>query len=188
MRKDFGAKNYLFPMPVILIATYCEDGKVDVMNMAWGVMVDNALIEMNLDETHMTSKNLKCNGDFTLALADSKHVVEADYLGIVSANKDPDKFAKTGLKSERSKIVNAPLLVDFPITLECRTKYIIHDEVGFRVIGEIINVSADESVLDEKGKIDVSKIDAIAYDEINHGYYKIGEKVGNAFRDGLKLK
>lgn len=185
MRKDFGSKPYLFPMPVIMIATYDENEKVDVMNMAWGGIAAEDMVAMNLDEDHKTVKNIKINKAFTLAIADIKHLKEADYFGIASGNDVPDKFERTGLKAVKSKLVNAPVLVDFPVTLECKAIEMENRTEGFKIIGKILNVSADSSVLDEKGRISVEKIHAFSYDPFTNGYYEIGKRIGQAWHDGL---
>lgn len=188
MRKDLGKKPAIFPMPVLMIATYNEDGSADVMNAAWGMMLDMSKVALNLTESHKTVKNIKRTKAFTVALADSSHVVESDYLGIVSGNNVKDKFEKSGLHSTKSNFVDAPIIEEYPVTMECKFIEYQDDENGCGVIGEIVNISVDEKVLDEKGNIAVEKINAIMYDPFNHGYYSVGEKVGQAFSDGEKLK
>ena len=188
MRKDLGKKAAIFPMPVLLIATYNEDGSVDVMNAAWGMMEDMTKVALNLTETHKTVKNIKVRKAFTVALADSNHIAEADYVGIVSGNNVKDKFEKSGLHAIKSSNVDAPIIEEFPITMECKFIEYQDGEHGCGVIGEIVNVSADENVLDENGKVIIEKLNTIMYDPFNYGYYKVGEKVGQAFSDGNKLK
>lgn len=188
MRKDLGKKPAIFPMPVLMVATYNEDGSVDCMNAAWGMMVDMGRVALNLTESHKTVKNIKERKVFTVALADSRHVVESDYLGIVSGNSVSDKFEKTGLTAVKSNFVDAPIIEEYPVTMECRFVEYQDSENGCGVIGEIVNVSADESVIDENGNVIVEKLDTIMYDTFNHGYYKVGEKVGQAFSDGKNLK
>lgn len=188
MRKDLGKKPAIFPMPVLMISTYNEDGTINIMNAAWGMMVDMGKVALNLTETHKTVENIKLRKAFTVALADSNHIAEADYVGIVSGNNEKNKFEKSGLHAVKSNFVDAPIIEEFPITMECKFIEYQDGENGCGVIGEIVNVSADEKILDEKGNIDVAKINAIMYDPFNHGYYKVGEKVGQAFSDGNKLK
>lgn len=123
---------------------------------------------------------------FTVAIADAKNVVAADYVGIVSANKEPNKLAKTGWNITKSAFVNAPIIEEFPLVLECRlVNYDTDTEI---CIGEVVNISADDGILDEKGKIDVEKLQPLCYASEVHGYYTLGKRVGNAFSDGLKLK
>lgn len=184
MRKNLGSKTAIFPMPVLMIGTYDKDGNVDVMNAAWGMMADMNKVVLNLTESHKTVSNIKETGFFTVGLADFEHIVQADYVGIVSANTTPDKFEKSHLTATKSEFVNAPIIEEFPVTMEC--KFIEYNDFG--VVGEIVNVSAVERVLDENGNIDASKINALIYDPFNHGYYKVGEKVGDAFRAGQNLK
>ena len=126
-------------------------------------------------------------GAFTVGIADASHVVEADFVGITSGNSVDNKFEKSGLHATKSEFVDAPVIDEFPITMECRFIEYQDGENGCGVIGEIVNVVADEKILDENGKVDPSKINAILYDTFNNGYYKVGEKVGQAFSDGKKL-
>ena len=153
MLKDLGVKPYAFPMPVLLIATYGEDGKVDVMNMAWGGICAENMIALNIDEEHKTSANIKARGAFTVSVADVPHIEAADFFGIASGNKMPDKFARSGLHAVRSEKVDAPVVEEFPLTLECRVAECQHTAYGFRVLGEIVGVLVEEAVLDEKGRV-----------------------------------
>ena len=178
MKKDLGVHPYLFPMPVLMIATYGENDKVDVMNMAWGGICDNNKVALNITETHKTSENIKKRGAFTISVADIDHLEESDFFGIASGNTMEDKFERTGMKAVKSTRVDAPIIEEYPITLECKVIKIQNDEFGFRVIGEIVNVVADEKILDEKNKVDPSKLNAFVFDQFQNGYYKIGEKVG----------
>jgi flavin reductase (DIM6/NTAB) family NADH-FMN oxidoreductase RutF len=183
MRKDFGAQPILYPQPVLIIGTYSEDGTPNAMNAAWGGLCGANKLIIDL-ASHKTTDNILRNKEFTVAVADAPHVLEADYVGIVSANKVPDKVAKAGLHTVKSDKVNAPILEEFPITLECRLLRVTEDGI----VGEIVNVCADERVLDENGQIDPAKVQAITYDPVRHAYIQLGETVGNAFSDGAKLK
>lgn len=187
MLKDLGVKPYTFPMPVLMIATYGEDGKVDVMNMAWGGVCAENMVALNLDEEHKTSENIKKRGAFTLSVADVAHIEEADFFGIATGNKMEDKFERTGMHAVKSARVDAPVIEEFPLTLECKVAELQHTSYGFRVLGEIVNVLADEKVLDEKGKVDPSKLGAFVFDPCRSGYYAVGEKVGQAWHSGAKL-
>ncbi len=183
MRKNLKLTEGIFPMPVLMIATYNEDGSVDVMNAAWGTMKERDEVILSLTESHKTVKNIKAKKAFTVSVADSKHVVEADYLGIASGNNTPDKFEKTKLTAVKAENVDAPIINEFPICLECELI-----EVGdYGVVGKVVNISVDESVM-ENGNVDIEKVSAIAFDPYTHGYYKVSERVGNAFKDGLQLK
>lgn len=184
MRKNLGSKAAIFPMPVLMIGTYDKDGNIDVMNAAWGMMADMKKVILNLTETHKTFKNIKETGCFTVSIADKDHIREADYCGIVSANNTLNKFEKSGLTAVKSEFVNAPIINEFPITMEC--KVLEYNEYG--VVGEIINVSVDEKILDLNDKIDPKLIHALIYDTFNNGYYEVGNKVGQAFSDGNILK
>ena len=186
MRKNFGAKPYTYPQPVLIIASYDENGTPDAMNAAWGGISDDTQISMCLSAGHKTVKNILKRKAFTVSMADAAHVAACDYVGIVSANDVPDKLEKAGFHTTRSEFVDAPLIDELPMTLECRL--VSYDEESCRMVGEIVNASAEESVLDENGKIDPGKLQPITFDPVNNAYLKLGEKVGNAFRDGLALK
>lgn len=187
MLKDLGVMPALFPMPVLLIATYGEDGTVDVMNMAWGGICDEDKVALNITETHKTAKNLKARKAFTLSVADAAHLKEADFFGIASGNDMPDKFQRSGLTAVKSARVDAPVVAELPLTLECEVMEFQHPEGGFRVLGRIVNVLADESVLDGAGKVDVTRLNALMFDQFRSGYYTIGEQVGTAWSSGMEL-
>jgi len=186
MRKNFGAKPVCYPQPVFIIATYGEDGTPDAMNAAWGGISEENEISMCISAGHKTTKNILARKAFTVSMADAAHVVECDYIGIVSANDVPDKLDRAGFHVTKSEFVDAPMIDELPMALECRLKS--YDPETCRLVGEIVNVSADESVLNEKGKVDPAKLRPITFDPMNNAYLVLGEKVGNAFGDGLKLK
>lgn len=185
MRKNFGTKSWFYPLPVLIIGTYDEDGTPDAMNAAWGGLYDADKVILCLSEGHKTTANIKAKGAFTVSFADAAHVTEADYVGMESANQVKDKLAKAGLHAVKSEYVDAPVIEEFPLTLECSLLKTTEDG---NIIGQITNVSADERILDGDGKIDASLLDAISFDPVHNAYRKLGEKVGNAFSDGAKLK
>ncbi len=187
MKKNIKTKSAIFPMPVLMIATYNDDGSVNVMNAAWGMMIEMDTIALNLTETHKTVQNIKKRCAFTVSIADAAHVVEADYFGVESGKNVADKLAKAGMTATKSENVDAPIINDFPICMECEFVEFQSNDYGAGVIGKIVNVCAEESVLTED-KVDIAKLGAIAYDPFTHGYYTVGERVGNAFSDGKKLK
>lgn len=185
MRKNFGKKTWFYPLPVLIIGSYDENGKADAMNAAWGGIYDSDKVVLCLSENHKTTQNIKKRGAFTVSFADASHVVEADYVGLVSANEVEDKLERAGFHTTKSEFVDAPLIDELPMTLEC--KLIKVNEDG-NIIGEIVNVNADDSVLGEDGMIDATKLQAISYDPVHNTYVKMGEKVGNAFSDGANLE
>ena len=187
MRTKLNITEGIFPMPVLMIATYNEDGTVNVMNAAWGTMQERNVVALNLTESHKTVINIKKRGAFTVSIADAAHVVEADYFGVESGNKVADKFARSGLTASKAATVDAPVINEFPLCLECEFVEYQDNEYGCGVIGKVVNVTADESVM-VNGKVDMSLVNAIAFDPYTHGYYKVSERVGDAFKDGLKLK
>ncbi len=186
MRKNLKAKAYIYPLPVLIVGTYDENGVANAMNAAWGTVCDTACVSICLSKDHKTTQNLLKTKAFTVAICDSKNVVEADYVGVVSANDIPNKLEKTGWTIEKSEFINAPIIQEFPLVLEC--KLVSYDSESEICVGEVVNVNVDEVILDSKGKIDLTKFQPICYDCDTHGYYKLGEKVGSAFFDGLKLK
>ena len=187
MRTKLSITEGIFPMPVLMVATYNEDGSVNVMNAAWGTMQERETVVLNLTETHKTVKNIKARGAFTVSIADAAHLVEADYFGVESGNRVSDKFARSGLTASKAQMVDAPVINEFPLCLECEFVEYQDGKYGCGVIGKVVNVTADESVM-ENGKLNMSLVNAIAFDPYTHGYYKVTERVGEAFKDGLKLK
>ena len=185
MRKNFGPKTWLYPMPVLIVGTYNENGTPNAMNAAWGGIYDTNQVMLCLADDHKTTANIKRTGAFTVSFATASTVIPCDYVGIVSANDVPDKFAKAGFHAEKSESVNAPVILELPMTLECRL--IRFNEYGI-CVGEIVNASVEESILDEGGKVDAKKLDPILYDSVTHAYWSFGEKVGQAFSDGQKLQ
>ena len=187
MRTKLKITEGIFPMPVLMVATYNDDGSVNVMNAAWGTMQERNIVALNLTESHKTVKNIKARGAFTVSIADADHVTEADFFGVISGNKETDKLARSGLTACKAETVDAPVINEFPLCLECEFIEYQNNEYGCGVIGKVVNVTADEKVM-VNGKIDMSLVNAIAFDPYTHGYYKVTERIGEAFKDGLKLK
>ena len=186
MRKNFGAKPMCYPMPVYIIGTYGADGVPNAMNAAWGGISEDTEISICVSPDHKTTENILARKAFTVSMATANTLTACDYVGIVSGNKEPDKFAKAGFHATQSQFVDAPLIDELPMALECRL--ISYDPKSCRLVGEIINVCADESILGDNGKVDVQKLQPITYDPMNHHYLVLGETVGHAFRDGMALK
>ncbi len=186
MRKNFGAKAILYPMPVLIIGSYDENGVPDAMNAAWGGISEETQISICVSAEHKTTQNILSNGYFTVSVSDIENVVSADYVGVVSGNKEPNKIEKAGWHAVKSEFVNTPIFEELPMALEC--KLVSYDEESCRLVGEIVNVCADERILGTDGKIDLAKFVPITYDPVHHTYRKLGEEVGKAFSDGLRLK
>ena len=185
MKKKVPVCPALFPMPVILIATYNDDDSIDVMNAAWGCAFDMHQIELNISDSHRTTVNIKKRKSFTVSLANVENMIPADYVGIVSAKQAKDKFEKTKWRAHKSELVDAPILDDLPYSMECTLECFKED---YGIIGNIVQLLVDEKYLDEKGRVDLAKMRIIAYDPFNHGYHVVGEKVGQAFSEGRKIK
>ena len=189
MRKNFGSKAIITPLPVLIIATYNEDGSPNAMNAAWGGQREEDQIAICLATNHKTTANIKARKAFTVSFGTRKTAVISDFFGVVSGTKMPNKVAKSGVHVIKSQNVDAPMFEEFPLTLECKLLECSPDMDGSTyIVGQVVNTSADESVLDEKGKVDLGKVEPISYDSAAHAYRVLGEKVGNAFRDGLALK
>ena len=184
MRKDLGSKPLAYPMPVFIIATYNPDGTPNAMNAAWGGICGVHRVSICVDRSHKTAANLKERKAFTVSFGTEETEIPCDYVGVVSGNTVPDKFDIAGFHAEKSAHVDAPLIKELPLALECEV--VSYDEETEQLIGEIVNASADESVLTD-GKIDVTKLKPIVYDTAGHGYYAIGKRVGSAHSDGKKL-
>lgn len=187
MKKAIQHTESIFPMPVLMVASYNEDGTVNVMNAAWGTMQERGYVALNLTETHKTVQNIKARKAFTVSIADAAHVVEADFFGVVSGNKMKDKFEASGLTAVKAPDVDAPVINELPICMECEFVEYQDNAYGCGVIGKVVGTLVEESVM-EGGKVDISKLEAIAFDPFTHGYYKVTERVGDAFKDGLQKK
>ena len=186
MRKNFGAKPWTYPQPVFIVATYNEDGTPDAMNAAWGGISDTTELSVCLSEGHKTVKNLLRTGAFTVSMGTAEQVVACDYVGLVSGNQVPDKFARAGFHATKSEFVDAPCIDELPIAVSCRV--VSYDPESCRLVGKIVNVSVDEAYLTPEGKVDVDKVAPITYDSFNKTYVRLGAVVGRAFHDGAALK
>lgn len=185
MRKNFGAKPILYPQAVFIIGSYDENGNPDAMNAAWGGVAGGNKIFMCIS-SHKSTDNILARKAFTVSMGTADQMVACDYVGLVSANNEPEKMKKSGFHTVKSDYVDAPVIEELPMTLEC--KLISYDPANHYMFGEVVNVSADESILGEDGKIDIAKLRPIIFDGVHAAYHVIGEKVGNAFSDGMKLK
>ena len=183
-RKSFGAKAWTYPQPVWIIGTYDENGKPDAMNAAWGGISEANQVSICVSVGHKTCKNFEKTGAFTISMADADHVAACDYVGMASGNKVENKFEKAGFTATKSELVNAPIINELPICLEC--KVIDFNKETCILRGEIINVSVDERVMTD-GKVDVSKVKPITFDPFNNAYHVVGEKVGDAWGSGKAL-
>ena len=186
--KSFGQKPWVLPQPVLIIGTYNSDGTPNAMNAAWGGQWDAKEIMISMG-SHAPTENLERCADFTVAFATKETMVASDFVGIVSAKNDSQKMQKTGWTTVKSDNVDAPVFTNFPMTLECRILRKIDETVdGYNLVAEIVNILVDEAYLGEDGKPDVEKMGLITYDPVHHGYISLGDRVGNAFADGKKLK
>ena len=187
MKRDLGLIQAVYPMPVLMVAAYDENGKVNVMNAAWGNICDMDKVALFIGEDHKTTQNILKTKAFTVSIADREHMDAADFFGIATGNKMDDKFERTGYTAIKSEHVNAPIIDEFPVVMECELADVISNEHMHCVVGKIVNVAAEEKVLSENGKIAPEKLNALIFDQFQHGYYVTGEKVGKAWNAGKSL-
>ncbi len=187
MKKNLGVQRAVFPMPVLMIASYDESGKPNVMNAAWGMICNTDRIALFIDEDHKTTQNLLKAKAFTVALADAAHMDVADFFGIATGNKMEDKFERTGYHAVKSEFVNAPVIEEFPVVMECELAEVSETESFYCIVGRIVNTAAEERVLSGNGKVDPLKLEALIFDQFQHGYYVTGEQVGKAWNAGAGL-
>ena len=182
-RKNFGPNHALMttPQPCVMIATWDKDHTPDVMMAAWAGQYDYKQIVVSMSK-HKTTENLELTGAFTVSFADVRTVAESDYLGLVSGTKVPDKVAKVGFTVSPSPNVDAPIIDQYPLTLECK---VISWADGI-LVGEVVNMSADESILTD-GKVDLGKLQPIVFDAAAMTYRALGEVVGQAWGSGKKF-
>ncbi len=186
MRKNFGAHASIYPQPVFILAAYGEDGMPCAMNAAWGGISDDKELSFCVSPSHRTVKDLLARGAFTVSMGTAEQVVACDYVGLVSGNQVPDKFARAGFHAPKSEFVDAPCIDELPIAVSCRV--VSYDPESCRLVGKIVNVSVDEAYLTPEGKVDVDKVAPITYDSFNKTYVRLGAVVGRAFHDGAALK
>ena len=187
MKKDLGVVPAVYPMPVLMVAAYDEEGTVNVMNAAWGMICAMDKIALFIDEDHKTTQNLLGTKAFTVSLADRDHMDVADFFGIATGNKMKDKFERTGYHAVRSARVNAPVIEEFPVVMECELAEVVKTDSFYAIVGRIVNTAAEERVLSENGKVDPAKLNALIFDQFQNGYYVSGEKAGRAWNAGAHL-
>ncbi|MBQ6654855.1 MAG: flavin reductase family protein [Erysipelotrichaceae bacterium] len=184
MRKEFKPEAWLYPMPVLIIGSYDVEGNANLMNAAWGGISNDTQISICISNYHKTTKNILERKAFTVSVGTADTVAGCDYVGMASGNAVEDKTERAGFTPVRSEKVNAPLFRELPFTLECELVAYYEDEP--RLVGEIVGISIDESVLTD-GKVDVKKLKPISFDAVNNRYLILGESVAEAFSVGKKL-
>ena len=185
-RKNIGAKPYITPMPVLMLSSYDDGGKPCAMLAVWGGISNEKEITITVASQRNTLKGILARGAFVVSMADEANEVACDFLGITPGGRVADKFEKSGFHTTRSEFVDAPIIDELPFAVECRVKS--YDEATWRLVGEIVNVSLDERILGEDGKVSFEKFRPLAYDWMNKSYFSIGPKVGTAYHDGLALR
>lgn len=187
MKKNLGVIPAVYPMPVLMVAAYDENGVVNVMNAAWGMICGMDKIALFISEGHKTTQNILKAKAFTVSIADKAHMDAADFFGIATGNKMPDKFEKTGYRATKSEFVNAPVVEEFPLAMECELAEVVKTENMHAIVGKIVNTKAEESVIDDSGKVNPEKLNALIFDQFRSGYYVTGEKAGKAWNAGADL-
>lgn len=186
MKKTFGAKIGFVPYATVIIGTYDENGIPDAMNVGWGMQVGSKQVAINILQ-HKTLDNLRFSKAFTMSFATRDTAVASDYVGLVSGAKEPEKIKKSGLTEEHSPYVDAPAFAEYPMTFHCKLVSITEEFGAYRVVGEIVETTIDEEVLDEKGLPDFLKMQPIVFEDTHKYYHVLGERVGKAFSIGREL-
>ena len=187
MKKNLGVVQAVYPMPVLIVAAYDENGKVNAMNAAWGMICNTDRIALFIDEDHKTTQNLLKTKAFTVSLADRAHMDVTDFFGIATGNKMTDKFERTGYHASKSQFVNAPIIDEFPVVMECELSEVTSTDSFYAIVGRMVNTAAEEAVLSENGKVDPARLNALIFDQFQHGYYVSGAQVGKAWHEGAGL-
>lgn len=186
MKKNLGNTPVIALLPVLIVATYDEQGTPNAMNVAWGGQCGYHHVALNLSLNHKTTENLKHTEAFTLSIATVDTLLLSDYFGLVSGRKE-NKIEKAEVHVTRSEFVNAPVIDEYPLTLECKVIEMQEALDEMHVISEVVNMLADESILDAQGKVDFGELQPISFDSVSRSYRVLGEIVGKAFKDGIKL-
>lgn len=187
MKKSLGKVAAIFPMPVLIVAAYDENDKVEALAAAWATISDMDKVVLFIDDDHKTTQTIRKTKAFTVSIADRAHMAEADFLGTATGNKMADKFERTGFHVTKSENVNAPIIDEFPVTMECELAEIVKTDNMFAVVGKIVNVVANDEVVDENGKVNPAKLNALIFDQFQFGYYASGDKIGQAWHEGKPL-
>jgi len=188
MKKSIGAKDLIFPAPVLIVGTYSNDGKPNAMNVAWGGICSSnpPCIAISIRENRRTHKNILDKKAFTINIPNEKQVEEADFFGLVSGNTY-DKFESVNLTAVKGDKIDAPYIEEFPINIECELMDMIIIGEHTQFIGRILDIKIDDEYFNESGIPDIEKISPLVFDPSNSSYYKLGGFVDKAFSAGAKL-
>lgn len=189
MKQSIGPKTIVYPTPVFIVATYDATGKANAMTVAWGGICcsEPPALAVAIRKNRYTYENILARQAFTVNIPSAAHTAEADYFGIVSGRKE-DKFAVTGLTTVRAEFVDAPIIAEFPLALECALLHTFDIGTHVQVVGEIRDVKVDADALGDKGTPDIERVLPILYAPGNQAYYGVGAMVGKAFSVGEKFK
>ena len=185
MRKNFSDVAF-YPQPVLVIGTYDENDTPNAMNVGWGGMCGSKYVNINISRRHKTTDNIFLKKAFTMSFADQAHLVEADYFGLATGFEE-NKIEKAGFHARKSDFVDAPLFDELPLTLECKVVELEEKRGLICIVGEVLNMSADQAILGEDGLVDADKLRALSYDRARKLYRTLGGVVGKAYHDGEAL-
>lgn len=190
MKKSLGARRFIYPLPVLMVGSYDENGRPDVCNVGWGGICCSTppCVTIGLAHGRRTLANIQHSLAFTVGIPSADQEVQADYFGCATAHVEPDKIAKAGMHAVRSEKVNAPVIEEFKLTLECRVVEMHDLGSHIQIVGEIVDALAEEEILNEEGGVDIAKLDPILVDPSADTYHRVGECIGRIFHDGLVLK
>ena len=188
MKQSLGPKTLLFPTPVLMVGSYDQAGKPNLMNAAWGGICcsEPPCVTVSIRKARHSYDSIMSRKAFTVGITNEAYIAEADYVGIASG-RNADKFAVAGLTPVRSEVVDAPYAAEFPVVLECRLLHTLELGIHTQFIGEIIDVKADQSILSEDGLPDILKLKPLVYDPAHKGYHTVGPLLAKAFNVGRKL-
>lgn len=191
MKVNLKNHTMMYPAPAVVASAYDENGKADACTLAFATMCSHhppaVMIAINSTLKRKTLKSILQTQEFCVGFGSVEHLAEVDYLWIESGYNE-DKLAKINFTPVKGEKVNAPIIDEFKVSLECKVMHVAEVGSHTQITGEIVNVQADESVIDEKGKIIFEKVNPIAYDDITHSYYEMGDKIADAFKVGLKFR
>lgn len=169
--------NMLYPIPAVLVTVADKKGNDNVLTIAWTgtVCSDPAMVYISVRPSRHSYPMLKETGEFVINLTTKDLAFATDYCGVKSGKKE-DKFEAMNLTKEKAKFVNAPLIKESPVNIECEVTQIIPCGSHDMFLAKVLCVHADEQYMDETGRFDLSKANPLVY---SHGqYYAIGEHIG----------
>ena len=188
MKKSLGAETLAVPTPVWLVGSYDKDGDPNIVTVAWGGICcsDPPMVTISLRKSRYSYDAIVERKAFTVNVPSEAFLCAADYAGLASG-RNADKFSVAGLTPTRSDLVDAPFVAEFPLVLECRLVQTVELGVHTQFIGEILDVKAEEGVLNGQGQLDAALVLPVIYSPATREYYGLGAVIGKGFDIGRKL-